>query len=56
MADAWEEERDESKEPLKRKADNGRQSDPAVQSVQIRDGRAGQIVRIEDGFESNWCQ
>lgn len=53
MTDAGKEERNESKEPLKGETDDSRQADPAVQRVQIIDGRFGQIVRIKDGFKSD---
>lgn len=56
VTDAGEEERDEAKEPLEGEADDGRQADPAVQRVQIVDGRLGQIVRVKDGLESDGGQ
>lgn len=56
VTDAGEEKRDEAKEPLEREADDGRQTDPAVQRVQIVDGPLGQIVRVKDGLESDGGQ
>ena len=38
---------------LEAEQDNGRQSYPAVETVQVRYGRNCQVMRVKDGLEPN---
>lgn len=53
MAQSWKQEGDEAEKPLCGETDDSRQTDPAVQGIQIVDGRIGQIVRVKSGLQTN---